>query len=169
MAQPVVAPRPMKILVVEDDALIAMMLDLALADAGHTVLGPVSTAKQGLAVAELAPPDLALVNINLADGHGSGIELARQLHQRWGIWSFFVSGQRDAAYGARDVALGYIGKPYTPETVLQAVEIARAIALGDIAAPAMSSARLELFHTLLPITRGLPISGSGVARKPAGL
>ena len=95
----------MMILVVEDDALIAMDLEGALSDAGHTVRGPASTAKRALEIAERAVPELALVDINLRDGRGSGIGLARQLHDRWGVWSYFVSGQRAEAYAAREVRL----------------------------------------------------------------
>ena len=119
------------ILVVEDDALIAMTLEGALSDAGHTVRGPASTARRALQIAEAAAPELALVDINLRDGRGSGIGLARQLQDRWGVWSYFVSGQRAEAYAAREVALGYIEKPYDTETVLAAIDVAVLIKYGQ--------------------------------------
>ena len=135
----------MLILLVEDDALIAMSLEAALSDAGHSVRGPASTACPALQLAEFHPPELALVNINLRDGHGSGIELARELHRRWAVPSIFVSGQRHEAFAAREVAIGYIGKPYDPDTVLKAVEVARLVKQGRLPPREMIPQRLELF------------------------
>src|SRR5690348_7137165 len=103
----------MKILVVEDEVLLSEMLQFALTDAGHAVLGPVATVDEGLRVAEQDRPDLALVNINLKDG-SKGTDLARELASRWHVPSLFVSGQMIEAQQNKDVALGYIGKPYRP-------------------------------------------------------
>ena len=68
----------MKILIVEDEWPIAMMLVYALMDAGHQVLGPARTAGEALKIARAARPDLVLSNINLADDV-KGTDLARML------------------------------------------------------------------------------------------
>ena len=135
----------MIILLVEDDALVAMVLEEALADAGHTVRGPVSTVTCGLEILKRGLPDLALVDINLRDG-SCGIDLARELLSRWGVPSLFISGQRIEAYANRDAALGYIGKPYSPETVLASIEVVAHIMAG-LPPPSPAVPReLELFH-----------------------
>ena len=134
----------MKILLVEDEPLLAMMLEAELADAGHTLQGPASTAKRAIEIAEHEQPDLALIDIKLRDG-SSGINLARELLTRWGVPSLFVSGQRMAAYANRDLALGYIGKPYTPDTVLASIEVAERIIAGNQPAPEEIPPALELF------------------------
>ena len=132
----------MLILLVEDDPLIAMSLEATLTDAGYEILGPASTASRGLELAQHTVPELALVNINLRDG-SNGIELARELLSRWGVASLFVSGQAMEARRNQDAALGYIGKPYSSETVLGSVAAAEALLHGQ--APPRIPQGLELF------------------------
>jgi DNA-binding response OmpR family regulator len=133
----------MKILVAEDDPLLAMSLADELAGAGHTVLGPAKTVAEGLDIIEAEKPEVAILNINLLDG-SKGIELAAVLVRRWGIPCLFVSGEVADAREHKDLALGYICKPYDPSTVLAAVDVARGILEGkrpDIIPPG-----LELFN-----------------------
>ena len=135
----------MQILVVEDEALTAMMIEGALSDAGHTVRGPASTASRALKLVEIAQPDLALVDINLRDGRGSGIGLARELQKRWGIPSLFVSGQITQARENRDAALGCLEKPYGTETLVACVAVADRLKQGETVPPEMIPPGLELF------------------------
>src|SRR4051794_29430602 len=72
---------PMLILVVEDEALVGLVL--VLVRGGHDVLGPAGTAAEALALAERTPPELALVDINLRNG-GDGVGVARTLLGRHG-------------------------------------------------------------------------------------
>jgi two-component system, response regulator PdtaR len=120
----------MRILIVEDEALIAMMLTDVLEDGGHEVMGPATTAAEALALCEARLPDLALLDVNLADG-SDGVVLARMLFGRWGLPVIFASGQLMEARQARDVALGIIRKPYEAGTVLRGVELAREVMAGD--------------------------------------
>ena len=66
----------MILLVAEDEVLIALVLERALRDAGHEVLGPAATPEEALALVEETRPELALIDINLTGG-GDGIALAR--------------------------------------------------------------------------------------------
>ena len=54
-----------KILVVEDEFLVAMELESILVSGGHEVLGPVSTVMAALAVLENCRPDAAVLDVNL--------------------------------------------------------------------------------------------------------
>jgi DNA-binding response OmpR family regulator len=119
----------MRILIVEDEALIAMELADSLEDGGHEVVGPAATMAEALALCEAAPPELAVLDINLRDG-SNGVDVARALLARWGVLSIFASGQVMEARRARDIALGYIRKPYEAETVLRSVEVAREVMDG---------------------------------------
>ncbi|MBV1798570.1 response regulator [Siccirubricoccus sp. G192] len=119
----------MRILIVEDEALIAMLLTESLESAGHQVMGPAATATEALALCEAARPDLALLDINLRDG-SSGLDVARALLPRWGVLAIFTSAQIMEACQARDIALGYIRKHYQPETVLSSIEVARVVMDG---------------------------------------
>lgn len=62
-----------RVLVVEDDCLIAMDLEAVLQSAGCTVLGPVSTEGAALLLIENTEPDIALLDINLCEGNAFGI------------------------------------------------------------------------------------------------
>ena len=114
-------------------------------DAGHQVVGTAATASRALEIAEASTPDLALVDINLRDG-SSGIEVARELLRRWNAPSLFVSGQSRAAHANKDAALGYIDKPYTPETVVASIEVAKAVLEGVTPTPPEVPRGLELFQ-----------------------
>lgn len=119
----------MIVLLVEDDPLVAMTLENALAEAGHTVHGPAFTAKHALEIATREKLTLALVDINLLDGH-PGVGLARELLKRWRVPSLLVSGECEEAHANQDAAIGYISKPYAPETVLAGVEVAEHLIEG---------------------------------------
>ena len=119
----------MRILVVEDGPLIAMMLADGLEHGGHEVIGPAASAAEALALCDAAIPDLALLDVDLRGG-GNGVVLARALFGRWGLAVIFASGELAEARQANDVALGHIGKPYEVETVLRSVEVAREVMDG---------------------------------------
>lgn len=137
----------MRILLVEDEVLVAMALEEALEAAGHEVMGPAATLAEAVALCEEVLPELALLDINLRDG-SSGVELAGILRERWGILSVFVSGQILEARRARGIALGAIGKPYETGTVLRTIELIRAIRRGE--PPAGIPVGLELFGPARP-------------------
>ena len=132
----------MRILIVEDDAVIAMVLADGLEDAGHEVMGPAATMAEALALFDALTPELALLDIDLRDG-SSGVDVARALLGRWGVPSIFASGQMVEARRARDIALGYIRKPYELRTVLRSVDLAREVLDGG--KPRAVPAGLELF------------------------
>ena len=76
-------PRPlqgMRILVVEDDFYLATDEQLALENAGATVIGPIATTAEALRLADPAAVDCALVDINL--GGGPSFAVAAALKQR---------------------------------------------------------------------------------------
>ncbi len=137
----------MVILVVEDEALVAFVLELALVPAGHQVLGPAADEGEALRLAGERRPDLALVDIRLRRGD-DGVRLARALKARRAVPSLFLSGQTVQARAAGDAALGLIGKPYDPDEVVAAVA-----AVGELLAgrrPARLPPRLELFRGWTP-------------------
>ena len=119
----------MKILVVEDEELVALVVLDALAGAGHEVLGPARTADEALTIARAEMPELVLSNINLADDI-KGTDLARMLRAELDIPVVFLSGSIPEAQPAQDVALGHISKPCSPTVVLKSVDIAGALLRG---------------------------------------
>ena len=134
----------MRVLVVEDDAIIALSAAGVLEEAGHEVVGPALGAEQALAIARRDKPDLALVDINL-NGHAEGVELARVLRRELGVPSLFVSGQIAAAQSNRDAALGLLRKPYDPASLAGALPAAEAVLQGRTPPPPPVPRALELF------------------------
>jgi DNA-binding response OmpR family regulator len=111
----------MQILVVEDEALIAELLVECLEDAGHTVIGPAATAKDALHLCTGFTPDLAILDISLADG-SSGIEVARELFSRPGVAIIFASGELKIARQVEGAALSFLPKPYQMVELFRSME-----------------------------------------------
>lgn len=132
------------ILVVEDEALIAMELEMSLIDAGYQVLGPVSTARKALDLVTETAPDFALIDINLADGRGTGIPLARTLRTEFGVPTLFLSGQVTEATANQDAALGLLRKPFSGTEVAGTLDAVHAVLEGK--APLYVPRGLDLFH-----------------------
>ncbi len=111
---------PVRVLIVEDELILAMELEDVLLDAGHEVVGVAADMHQALALAARTKPDLALMDVNLARGT-NGIETARQLRERFDVPALFVSGNLDA--GTRAVAaqyrpIGFVPKPFSHTDVV---------------------------------------------------
>ena len=123
----------MRVVIVEDEVLIAWMLAECLECAGHEVIGPAAAMAEALALCEAAAaalPELAVLDINLRGG-SIGVDVARALLERWGVRSIFASSDEMLeARRARTIALGCVRKPYRPETVLRGVEVAREVMDG---------------------------------------
>lgn len=111
---------PATLLIAEDEALVALVLRDALTDAGYLVLDLTTRHGEAVAVAKASSPDLALVNIHLADGD-DGIALAEQLHGL-AIPVVFISGQTCRARSAATVAIASMPKPYEAEDMVKAVD-----------------------------------------------
>jgi DNA-binding response OmpR family regulator len=57
-----------RVLLVEDEALVGLMMRAALSDAGYNVIGPFASVTDAVAALESARPDCAVLDINLLDG-----------------------------------------------------------------------------------------------------
>ena len=99
----------MRILLVEDEPLIAMDLESNLDSLGHVVVGVADTHDDALRLAAEHAPDAALVDVKLRDGF-TGVDAARRLHSDYGLPCAFVTGNPEQVKGA-DFAI--IAKPFT--------------------------------------------------------
>ncbi|QYA04691.1 response regulator [Rhizobium sp. B21/90] len=118
----------LRVMIVEDEMLLALDLEDMLLDAGYTVVGQASDMPQALAIAESVDGgiDVAIMDINLARG-SNGVDTAAALRQRWNIPSLFVSGNLDER--TRQMAMqwqpiGFVGKPYSEREVLAVIRTA---------------------------------------------
>lgn len=129
------------LLIVEDEALVAITLRDELQDAGYKVLELTERHAEALDVARAEKPNLALVNIRLAGGD-DGIELAEQL-KALGIPVLLISGQVSRARSAQTVAVGSMPKPYDAAEMVRAVSYLLARLRGDASLP--KPHQLEVF------------------------
>jgi DNA-binding response OmpR family regulator len=128
------ADNPAKtLMIVEDEALVAITLRDALSDVGYHVLNLTDRHTEALEVAKTCKPDLALVNIRLAGGD-DGIELAEHL-KALGIPVLLISGQVSRARSAQTVAIGSLPKPYDAADMVLAVAYLLARLQGDGSLP----------------------------------
>ena len=114
---------PARILIIEDEALVAMELRFVLEDLGYEVVGPAADARSARNLVREADVDLALVDIHLSDGP-TGIELGRELGRQQGVTVLFMTANpgmvRDGVAGA----IGVLSKPADEQAVQTAVEYA---------------------------------------------
>ena len=114
----------MKVLIVEDEALIAMHIQLMLEEFGHHVCGVAASAQEAIALAAANVPDIALMDIHLAGG-SSGIDAARELFERHGVSCIFLSANLDAQVREAVMSfnpIAFLGKPLLPIVLQRALQ-----------------------------------------------
>lgn len=116
-----------RILVVEDEALIAVMVEDMLTDMGSIVVGPAGTIEAALQLALRETLDAAVLDVNV---RGERIDpLAEALLAR-GVPVLFATG-----YGEVRLASGapatVIDKPYTQDKLVRGLAAAMGVANGD--------------------------------------
>jgi len=80
-----------KVLVVEDEALPAMILSLNLKNAQYVVVGPVATGEEAIIIAREKHPHIIVMDINL-QGKINGIEAASEISDFLDTNIIFVTG-----------------------------------------------------------------------------
>ncbi|MBL8532049.1 MAG: response regulator [Hyphomonadaceae bacterium] len=110
-----------RILIIEDEAVIAMDLSDLVTGAGHDVCAVESTASGAVAAAKRERPDLVLADIQLADG-SSGIDAVRDILSAFAVPVIFITAFPDRLLtGERPEPTFLITKPYSPDMVRAAV------------------------------------------------
>lgn len=112
-------PSPRRILVIEDEALVAMLVEDALLDGGFEVIGPARTVAQALEMLAAEKPSAAVLDLNLAGE--SSVAVADALAAR-GVPFVVATG-----YGAAGLPQGHrdapvLPKPYDPMDLTTVLE-----------------------------------------------
>lgn len=116
--------RSYKVLVVEDEGLIAHDIAQRLRSLGHEVLGPVATADEAVAAASGA--EIVLMDIRI-DGSRDGIDAALEIRSRHHLPVIFLTAHADRATLDRAKQagpFGYIVKPLGPASLQTGIEMA---------------------------------------------
>jgi len=117
---------PQKILIVEDEPIIAEDLSMILEKAGYSVVGIANDSTRALDLLHSQSPDLALLDIAL-DSSLSGIDIADIINKKYQIPFIFITSFSDkhTLEKAKDVyPHGYIVKPFKKKDILANIEIA---------------------------------------------
>ncbi|RYE33191.1 MAG: response regulator [Hyphomicrobiales bacterium] len=100
---------PAKILIVEDEIIIGMETEAAIEDLGHTSIGIAATAMEALQIADAELPDIAFVDVNLADGP-TGPRVGAELAKR-GVAVVFITANPRTIESQVVNAIGVLDKP----------------------------------------------------------
>jgi len=119
-------PGSARILIVDDDPVVRLLLERLLTNAGYAV----TTATHGAEALEAAlraerPVDLAITDIRMP--HMDGWELGRRLSHHWpGLPILYLSGftsELSRFSPARTPAAGFLPKPFDPDELLRRVAL----------------------------------------------
>ena len=128
-----------RVLIVEDEPLVAFDNEHMLAEAGYEVVATVDRVAEALAVIARRKLDLVLADVSLRGG-GSGIDVAHAAANK-GVRVLFVAAQCPS--GAESYSVGCLGKPFAPRDLMESLEAVEAIANG--LAPRRIPRGLKLF------------------------
>lgn len=109
-----------RILVVEDEALIAVMVEDMLSEMGSIVVGPAATIEQALALARAEEIDGAVLDVNV---RGERIDPVADALAERGVPMLFATGYGEVRL-ASGAATTVIDKPYTQEKLARGLAAA---------------------------------------------
>jgi two-component system, response regulator PdtaR len=125
------------VLIVEDDPLIAISLRMVLEDEGHEVCGVAATERQGISLGLIHRPDIAVVDVRLAEG--SGIAVGRRLLAEGARVLFATAYAAEVAREFHDVDVTIIEKPYDAQSIVRTVRLLSVGSLSSDGSRGLSS------------------------------
>ena len=106
-----------KVLIIEDEPIIALDLENLVTELGHKVVAIAATRDEAVAKAHSERPGLVLADINLGEG-GSGIDAVSEILASFDIPVIFITAYPEKLLtGERPEPTYLIAKPFLPETV----------------------------------------------------
>jgi len=115
-----------RVLIVEDEPIIAADIEKCLQDLDYFVCGKAMTFNRAKILLETTYPDIAIIDINL-EGKREGIELAAIIREKNNIPFIFLTSYSDAAtLKAAKITMpnGYVVKPFDEQDLYATLEIA---------------------------------------------
>lgn len=111
---------PLRVLIVEDEALLAMELESLVQDSGHEVVGWATSSSQAREMIDSVDADIAFVDVQLTDGP-TGIDVASYAAERKRSMVVFMTANPKRIPENFAGAIGVIAKPYTMNGLLAAL------------------------------------------------
>ena len=134
--------KPLSVLIVEDEVLLAAELSYLVEEVGCRDVGHAMSSDEAMALAAALRPDLALVDVHLRDGP-TGIDVARRIADDCGGVALFMTANVKRLPEDLAGACGVIGKPYSEHGVKTALTFLK-VCLRDGVAPGLPPAGFQL-------------------------
>lgn len=112
----------LKVLIVEDDFMVADCLEEILLAAGFDVCGITGNVSEAIALGERIAPDLAVIDFRLSNGE-YGTEVGAALSDRLGVGILYASGNPDDPRLQNAVGAACIAKPYSAASIVAALRV----------------------------------------------
>ncbi len=106
------AAEPLRVLIVEDEALLLMQLETTVEDEGHDIVGTAMSSGEAIALARLVEPDLAFIDLQLLDGP-TGVDVARHLRAAEKTMVVFITANATRIPQDYEGAVGIVSKPFS--------------------------------------------------------
>jgi DNA-binding response OmpR family regulator len=145
-----------KVLIAEDDLMIADMAEEILVERGYEVCGIARTVAEAVALGRRHRPDLAVIDLRLADG-GLGTEVAAQLGALGRLGVLYATGNISHVVLNATCGDACLSKPYRSDDLLRGLEIVAEIVATGTASPPFPRG----FEVLSPAIAALPESSYG--------
>lgn len=114
--------KPLRILIVEDEALLAMDVESMVEDSGHCVVGEAASLYDVEALDRDIAPDIAFVDMHLAKGT-NGLDVCALIRKRWAdAIIIFVTANPSKVPPDFAGAHGIIAKPFSRNTFMSAIQ-----------------------------------------------
>ena len=125
MKQPM---RTLRVLVVEDEAIIGMLLAAVLAGMGHDVCGVADTEAEAVELAAKYRPDLMIVDAGLRDG--SGVSAVAEILRARFVPHIFITGDLARIRALKPDAI-VLEKPFLESDLVRAIQRVFQAAVGS--------------------------------------
>jgi CheY-like chemotaxis protein len=135
----------LKVLIAEDDLMIADAAEGALIEGGYEVCGIARTVAEAVELGRIHKPDLAVIDMRLADG-GLGSEIASQLNALGRLGVLYATGNTALITQTEATGEACIVKPYSSAALVRGLEI-----VADIVATGKSTQPFPRGFQLLPM------------------
>jgi len=112
---------PLRVLIVEDEALLAMELEYLIEDAGHRVAGWATSSAEARELVDDVEADIAFVDVHLLDG-ATGVDVATYIAETRRSMVVFLTANPKRLPDNLAGAVGVIAKPYTLNGLMAALQ-----------------------------------------------
>jgi CheY-like chemotaxis protein len=125
----------LKVLIVEDDLMMADMVEMLLADSGYEVCGIARNVAEAVALARSHKPDLAVIDVRLADGD-LGTDIPAKLDALGRLGILYATGNSSSVMLTAAEGHACLTKPYRSPDLLRSLQIvAELVATGTATPP----------------------------------